>query len=85
MSMYQHISDAVLLTQVLTERQRQRKRWSDQHDMGHDGAQWVALLAERLGKVAAAEMGDGPKEYERRLVELAAVALAALECEERRR
>lgn len=85
MSVYVHISDAVLLSQILTERQRQRTLYTDKHDMEHDGAQWVAVLAMQLGKVAGAEMGGGPKNFERYLVQLAATAMAALECEERRR
>lgn len=84
MSAYRHVSDAVLLTQILTERQRQRTIYSDQHDMEHDGAQWIAVIAMLLGKAAAAELGGGPKDYERRLVQIAATAMAALECEERR-
>jgi hypothetical protein len=80
------IHDAILLSQILTERNRQRDRWGDAHDRGHTGAEWIALLTERIGKVAAAEMshGGGPRDYERRLIQLAAVAMAALEHEQRR-
>lgn len=78
------IPDAVILAQILTERERQRIRYSRQHDAEHDGAQWVALLAVRLGLVAGAEMGGGPLAYERALIQLAAVAMAALEVEQAR-
>jgi hypothetical protein len=80
------VHDAILLAQVIAERDRQRRKYDADHDRGHTGTEWIALLCERLGKVAAAEMGNagGHRDYERRLVELAAVAMAALQAEQER-
>jgi hypothetical protein len=38
-----------------------------------------------LMQIDDAVMGGGPKEYQKRLVQLGALVMAALECEERRR
>ncbi len=78
------LTDVPRLAQVLAERERQRERYTSKHDRDHDGAQWVALLARHVGKLADAEMGGGPRIYEQRLVELAALVLAALEAEQAR-
>lgn len=83
-SVYRDCSDIVLLSAVLAERNRQRSLYSDQHDREHGGADWVALLTMYTGKLAAAEFGGGPKEFEKRIIQVAAVALAALEWEAKR-
>lgn len=81
---HQTPQDAVRLAQILSERERQRHLYSTTHDRGHTGAEWVAILALYLGKVAAGELGAGPAEYEKRLVQLGALVLAALEAEQSR-
>lgn len=83
-SQYRDCSDIVLLSAVLAERNRQRTLYSNEHDRHHDGAQWVALLSMYVGKLAEAEFGGGPKEFERRVIQVAAVAMAALEWEAKR-
>lgn len=81
---YRDCSDLVLLSAVLAERNRQRSLYSNDHDRDHDGAQWVALLSMYVGKLAEAEFGGGPREFERRAIQVAALALAALEWEAKR-
>ena len=83
-SPYKDVSDLVLLSAVLAERNRQRSNYEDHHDRNHDGADWVALLSMYVGKVAAAEFGGGPREFEKRLIQVAALAMAALEWEAKR-
>lgn len=81
---YKDVSDLVLMSAILTERNRQRTIWSEQHDREHTGEGWVTVLSLMLGKVAAAEHGGGPKVMEQRLIQLAATAMAALEWEAKR-
>lgn len=81
---YKDCSDLVLLSAVLAERNRQRTIWSANHDRDHTGEGWVTVLSVVLGKVAAAEHGGGPHEIEKRLIQLAATAMAALEWESKR-
>lgn len=81
---FKDCSDLVLLSAVLAERNRQRVMWGDQHDREHTGEGWVTVLASVLGQVASAEHGGGPAEMEKRLIQLAAVAMAALEWEAKR-
>lgn len=84
MSPYKDVSDLVLLSAVLNERNRQRTLYSNQHDRDHDGSQWVALLSMYVGKLAQAEFGGGPREFEKRAIQLAALAMAAVEWEAKR-
>lgn len=68
-----------VLDEIAKERQRQREKWGDGHDdVEHGGRveeQWVPLLQDRLDKVAVAAI----VQERRRLIELAAVAVAAVE------
>lgn len=75
------LEQSEILTQIVQERERQKKRWGGRL---HTGSQWVALLAEELGEVSRAVMEDDVLSYEGELVQLAAVAVAALEQEQRR-
>lgn len=84
MSPYKDVSDLVLLSAVLSERNRQRDMYSGTHDQHHDGGEWVALLTMYLGKAAAAEFGGGPREFEKRMIQVAALAMAAIEWEAKR-
>lgn len=83
-SPYRDVSDLTLLSAILAERKRQRTLWSDQHDREHTGEGWVTLLALYLGKLAQAEFGGGPRQFEERLIQIAALAMAALEWEAKR-
>lgn len=63
------------LRQVASERARQRKHWSTAHDAQHTPDEWRGLILQRAVK-------DGPvfdQAFRRDLVEIAALAVAALE------
>lgn len=70
-----------IFTRIAQERERQDNRWGGRL---HTGSQWVALLAEELGEVAKAVMEGDVLGYEVELVQLAAVAVAALDQEQKR-
>jgi NTP pyrophosphatase (non-canonical NTP hydrolase) len=61
---------------VLAERKRQDEKWGRQ-DHGPD--MWLPILAEELGEVAKAILEGDPGDYRKELIQIAAVAIAALE------
>lgn len=54
---------------VAAERERQRAKWGDAHDLMHPVSDWMALIIERLGE----------RDERKALVEIAALAIAALD------
>ena len=69
------------LIEVLTERERQRELWGDDHDDGHTSHDWDAFIRCRL---ADYYHDDTPERRRRELmVHIAALALAALEADDR--
>ncbi len=75
--------DTALTGELLCERQRQRITWTQVHDDAHTPWEWVALLATLLGRLLNLR-GQSPATYRRRLVQLGATVLAALEAHDRR-
>jgi hypothetical protein len=70
------------LQRVMEERARQDAKWGEQN---HADLYWLAILTEELGE-AAKELIEGRcNRADKELVEVAAVALAWLECRERAR
>lgn len=70
-----------ILYEVREERTRQQDElgYAIDHDAGHSPAEWVALLARYVGRAGdAGDVADAPA-YRRRLVQIAAVAVAAVE------
>lgn len=80
------------LTDVLAERIRQDVKWGEQNQ---DPTVWLAILTEEVGEVAK-EIADGRApcsptsagginlgQYREELVQVAAVAVAAIECLDR--
>ena len=73
--------------EVLAERLRQRSRWGAEHDRNHSWWDWQGLMRLRLRLV---EPNQGSpekktaKQRRRALVELAALAIAAIEANEGR-
>lgn len=75
---------------VLAERSRQDMTWGEQD---HDPITWLAILSEEVGEVAQAmlRLRFGPRSrrveyevaYRDELIQVAAVALAMLECWDR--
>jgi len=68
--------DKFILKQVSTERARQRQLWGDQ---SHPAEKWVSLLTEELGEVAKAANERDREEYVKELIQVAALAVAAVE------
>ena len=64
--------------EVRAERQRQRSRWGAQHDRNHSWPDWHYLMSLRLRLVEPAR----GIERRRALIELAALAIAAIEANE---
>lgn len=65
---------------ILAERARQDRRWGVQH---HGPGVWLAILTEEVGEVARATLRKSTCELRKELVQVAAVALAMLECGDR--
>jgi NTP pyrophosphatase (non-canonical NTP hydrolase) len=76
------------LSLVSGERRRQDEKWGEQN---HTPPVWLAILTEEVGEVAKeiAEYTAGPADldataYRTELVHVAAVAVAAIECLDRK-
>lgn len=66
---------------VMTERMRQFKKWGVQD---HDEDRWMVILMEEVGEVARAIFDENPDNYREELVQVAAVAVAAIEAFDRK-
>jgi NTP pyrophosphatase (non-canonical NTP hydrolase) len=70
-----------ILGEVVDERKRQDDRWGVQNH-GPDG--WLTILMEEVGEASRAVLGGwADNKYRRELVQVAAVAVAAIECLDR--
>lgn len=79
-----------VLDVIVRERERQDKRWGEQN---HDPFLWMTILGEEYGEACKAalesrfggghERENGPEEYREELIQVAAVAIAAIECLDR--
>jgi hypothetical protein len=65
--------------EVRHERQRQRSRWGAQHDRNHSWYDWRGYMGARVGEVYPSA---DPTKRRRALIELAALAIAAVEANE---
>ncbi len=71
------------LIELLTERERQRSLWSNDHDDGHTSQDWDRFIRQRLNEFYHDDT-DSPEPRRRELmVHIAALALAALEADDR--
>jgi len=71
------MNTALVLKRVENERLRQDNRWGEQN---HDPHLWLSILGEEVGEANKAALeGDGV-EYCRELIQVAAVAVATVEC-----
>ena len=74
-----------VLDLVLTERDYQRQRWTDEHDKKHTPTEWFAILTVYMGKLASETSpykNDTPQSniaFLKRLTQLTAIGLAAQE------
>lgn len=75
----------IVVVDVLAERQRQETKWGEQN---HDDFFWSAILYEELGEAARILLEEGCDGFtgalRPELVQVAAVAVAWLECIDRR-
>ena len=70
------MNEAMVMQRIRNERSRQEAKWGQQN---HDPLLWLAILGEEVGEAnKAAIEGEGGK-YCKELVEVAAVAVAAVE------
>lgn len=71
---------ADVVGEVGDERVRQDKKWGEQN---HAAPVWFAILGEEVGEVARAMLEGKPGAYREELLQVAAVAIAAVECYDR--
>ena len=76
-----------IFQQIKDERTRQDKKWGVQD---HHPLEWCAILGEEVGEVQKAALethfkykGDNPENYREELIQVAAVAVAMVECYDR--
>lgn len=70
---------------VLNERGYQRGRWSVEHDVLHSQCEWVTILSTWVGKAASVALGGDKSALRKRLVQVAAICMAAIESLDRER
>ncbi len=76
---------AGLLAEVDAERARQDEKWGGpEHDAHHEPAEWAEFIAAYNGWALMMARMDSPQKYRRRLIQIAALALAAAEALDRR-
>jgi hypothetical protein len=66
-----------IFQKIRIERARQEKKWGEQN---HFPPKWCLILGEEYGEVCKAALEDKFADYEKELVQVAAVAVAMLEC-----
>ena len=71
---------------VLEERVYQKGRWTPEHDKKHSTQDWASIMAVYTGKVASStypydyvDSEQGKETFKKRVTQLAAICLAALE------
>lgn len=69
--------------EIAEERERQDAKWGGaDHDDGHAPADWRAFIEKKLAQANAEPIS--PVEYRRRMIQVAALAVAAIESNDRR-
>ena len=71
------MSQEKVLAEVKAERDKQDSKWGVQRH-GPDG--WLAILTEEVGEVAKSVLEGNGLHYRKELIQVAAVAVAAIEC-----
>jgi len=62
--------------EVINERDRQDRKWGIQN---HSPMMWLCILSEEVGEASKAVLENDPEGYRKEMVQVAAVAVAALE------
>ena len=65
-----------ILDEVAKERWRQLQLWGEQF---HEPDRWLAILMEEVGETAQAQNEQKRAEYRKEMIQVAAVAVAAIE------
>ena len=73
--------DTSVHARVNTERQRQLSLWGDQ---SHHPSDWLSILGEEYGEVCQAYNSNNLENYKTELIQVAAVAIAAIHDLERK-
>ena len=73
------MTDRVMID-INEERYRQDKKWREQN---HDPFAWLVILGEEYGEACKEALEENNCDYRKELVEVAAVAVAAIECLDR--
>ena len=66
--------------EVINERKKQDEKWGEQN---HHPYKWLSILGEEVGEANKAALEGSLLRYREELVQVAAVAIAAIECLER--
>jgi len=69
-----------VLGEVIDERARQDEKWGVQD---HNPFVWIAIILEELGEASKAQLQFAKADYRTELIEVAASAVAAIECLDR--
>ena len=72
--------ETVALRNVIAERLAQDAEWGEQN---HAPIKWLAILAEEIGEAAKCALEGRGIKYRNEMVQVAAVAVAAVECFDR--
>jgi hypothetical protein len=77
------------LEAILNEREYQKSRWTQEHDKKHAKEEWMTILTVWLGKLAScvypyasANDHEAKAGFKKRLIQIAAICLAAIEAVE---
>ena len=71
------------LLDLLMERQRQSGMWSADHDDGHTSQDWDRFIRCRLDEFYSDEVENTEPRRREKMIHIAALALAALEADDR--
>jgi NTP pyrophosphatase (non-canonical NTP hydrolase) len=80
--LHEKANQARIISRIQEERDAQDKKWGEQN---HDFFVWLAILMEEVGEASKAALERKESEYESEMIQVAAVAVAALECLQRGR
>lgn len=70
----------MILNEITKERQAQDKKWGVQN---HGPFKWLAILGEEVGEANGAVLEHSLLRYREEMIQVAAVAVAAVECLDR--
>ncbi len=71
-----------ILSEIIVERARQDAKFGA--DRNHRNGKWFEILAEEVGEAAKESLERRPPKLRKELIEVAAVAVAFVECLDRR-